>query len=175
MNIKLLTYCLLFQKSALCMFVDVTTDNQFTWCLQTWQQWGAKFHTESQPVLVYISQGAWNANREKERMPWDIAGGLCIFYNTRDTHTHTQPFYCWSGICPGPPGSAGTRKVKPRRLNQSGFTGARDSEWQWPLLGYMQVCNPCRQPRQHPTTQFFTGRMPFLTPSQQRQSTEGKH
>ena len=32
------------------------------------------------------------------------------------THTHTQPFYCWSGICPGPPGSAGTRKVKPRRL-----------------------------------------------------------
>jgi len=22
-----------------------------------------------------------------------------------------------------------------------------------------------RQPRQHPTTQFFTGRMPFLTPN----------
>jgi len=31
-----------------------------------------------------------------------------------------------------------------------------------------------RQPRQHPTTPFFTGRMPFLTPNQQRQSTEGK-
>jgi len=30
------------------------------------------------------------------------------------------------------------------------------------------------QPRQHPTTQFFTGRMPFLLPNQQRQSTEGK-
>jgi len=27
---------------------------------------------------------------------------------------------------------------------------------------------------QHPTTQFFTGRMPFLPPNQQRQSTEGK-
>ena len=25
-----------------------------------------------------------------------------------------------------------------------------------------------------PTTQFFTGRMPFLPPNQQRQSTEGK-
>jgi len=73
-----------------------------------------------------------------------------------DTHTHTQPFYCWSGICPGPPGSAGTRKVKPRRLKQSGFTGARDSEWQWHLLGYMQVCTPCRQPRQHPTTALRT-------------------
>ena len=30
-----------------------------------------------------------------------------------------------------------------------------------------------RQPRQHPTTQFFTGRMPFLPPNQQHQSTEG--
>jgi len=30
-----------------------------------------------------------------------------------------------------------------------------------------------RPPRQHPTTQFFTGRMPFLLPNQQRQSTEG--
>ena len=26
---------------------------------------------------------------------------------------------------------------------------------------------------QHPTTLFFTGRMPFLPPNQQRQSTEG--
>jgi len=33
---------------------------------------------------------------------------------------------------------------------------------------------PDRQPRQHPTTQFFTGRMPFLPPNQQRQSTEGR-
>jgi len=30
-----------------------------------------------------------------------------------------------------------------------------------------------RQPRQHPTTQFFTGLMSFLPPNQQRQSTEG--
>jgi len=30
-----------------------------------------------------------------------------------------------------------------------------------------------RQPRQHPTTQFFTDRMPFLPPNQQCQSTEG--
>ena len=32
---------------------------------------------------------------------------------------------------------------------------------------------PDRQPCQHPTTQFFTGRMPFLSPNQQSQSTEG--
>ena len=29
--------------------------------------------------------------------------------------------------------------------------------------------------RQHPTSQFFTGRMPFLPHNQQRQSTEGKY
>jgi len=33
---------------------------------------------------------------------------------------------------------------------------------------------PDRQPHQHPTSQFVTGRMPFLPPNQQRQSTEGK-
>ena len=32
---------------------------------------------------------------------------------------------------------------------------------------------PDRQPHQHATTLFFTGRMPFLPPNQQRQSTEG--
>jgi len=32
---------------------------------------------------------------------------------------------------------------------------------------------PARRPCQYPTTQFFTGRMPFLPPNQQHQSTEG--
>jgi len=45
------------------------------------------------------------------------------------------------------------------------FTEARDSEWQWHQLGHMQVCTSL----QHPTTQFFTGRMLFLPPNQQRQ------
>jgi len=34
--------------------------------------------------------------------------------------------------------------------------------------------SPDRQPCQHPTAQFFTGRMPFLPHNQQCQSTEGK-
>jgi len=51
------------------------------------------------------------------------------------------------------------------------FTEARDSEWQWHQLGYMQVCTSLQT--DNPTTQFFTGRMPFLPPNQQRQSTEG--
>jgi len=32
---------------------------------------------------------------------------------------------------------------------------------------------PDKQPHQQPTTLFFTGRMAFLPPNQQRQSTEG--
>jgi len=55
------------------------------------------------------------------------------------------------------------------------FTEARDSEWQWNPLGHMQVCTSL-QTDNHASTPplgFFTGRMPFLPPNQQRQSTEG--
>ena len=53
------------------------------------------------------------------------------------------------------------------------FTEARDSEWQWHRLGHMQVCNSL-QTDNHASTplSFFTGRMPFVPPNQQRQSTE---
>jgi len=34
----------------------------------------------------------------------------------RSILSYTQPFYCSAGICPGPSGWAGTRKVKPGRL-----------------------------------------------------------
>jgi len=56
------------------------------------------------------------------------------------------------------------------------FTEARDSEWQWHPLGHMQV-RTSLQTDNHTSTpplSFFTGRMPFLPPNQQRQSTEGK-
>jgi len=57
------------------------------------------------------------------------------------------------------------------------FTEARDTEWQWHQLGHMIHMNldPDRQPHQHPITMFLTGRMLFLPPNQQRQSTEGKY
>ena len=53
------------------------------------------------------------------------------------------------------------------------FTEARDSEWQWHQLGHMQVCTSL-QTDNHASTpllSFFTGRMPFLPPNQQCQST----
>jgi len=65
----------------------------------------------------------------------------------------------------------GTRKVKPIwiLLKQETVSGSGIS---W------AVCKSAPHSRQittpAPTTQFFTGRMPFLPPNQQRQSTEGK-
>ena len=55
------------------------------------------------------------------------------------------------------------------------FTEARDSEWQWHQLGHMQVCISFQADNRAstPPLSFFTGRMPFLPPNQQRQSTEG--
>jgi len=53
-----------------------------------------------------------------------------------------------------------------------GFTEARDSERQWHQLGHTQVCTSL-QTDNHASTSplsFFTGRMPFLPPNQQRQS-----
>ena len=55
------------------------------------------------------------------------------------------------------------------------FTEARDSEWQWHQLGHMQVSTSLQTYNRASTSllKFFTGRMPFLPPNQQCQSTEG--
>ena len=67
-------------------------------------------------------------------------------------HTHTHPFN-------GP--FSRTTRVSQYQKGKTNldFTEARDSEWQ----------------RHQPTSQFFTGRMHFMPPNQQRQSTEGIH
>jgi len=40
-----------------------------------------------------------------------------------------------TALCPGLPGSAGTRKVKPIWILLK-----QESEWQWHQLGHVQVC-----------------------------------
>jgi len=55
------------------------------------------------------------------------------------------------------------------------FNEATDSEWQWHQLDHKQVCT-LLQTDNHASTpplSFFTDRMPFLPPNQQRHSTEG--
>jgi len=83
-------------------------------------------------------------------------------------HTHTHPFT-------GP--FSGTTQVSRYQIGKTNLdlTEARDSERQWHQLGHMQVCT-LLQTDNHTSTSslsFFTGRMPFLLPNQQRQATEG--
>jgi len=87
-----------------------------------------------------------------------------------NTHTHTCPFN-------GP--FSGTTRVSRYQKGKTNlnFTEARDSEWQWHQLGRMQV-SISLQTDNHASTpplSFFTDRMPFLPPNQQRQSTEGSN
>ena len=85
----------------------------------------------------------------------------------KGTTTQTHPF--------NGPFSRTTRvsRYQKGKTNQD-FTRTTDSEWQWHQLGHMQVCISL-QTDNHASTpplSFFTGRMPFLPPNQQRQSTE---
>ena len=84
------------------------------------------------------------------------------------THTHTR----LTALCLGLPKWAGTRKVKPIciLLKQETVNGSGIS---WTICKSLNL-TPDRQPHQHLITQFFTGRMPFLPPNQQHQSTEGR-
>ena len=87
------------------------------------------------------------------------------------THAHTHTHTRLTALFPGLPGRAGNKNVK----TNVDFTEARDSEWQRHQPGHMQVCISL-QTDNHASTpplKFFTGRMPFLPPNQQRQSTEG--
>ena len=93
---------------------------------------------------------------------------LILITNRQTTHTHTHPFN-------GP--LSGTTRVSQYQKGKTNLdiTEARDSEWQWHQLGHMQVCTSL-QTDNHASTpplSFFTGRMPFLSPNQQCQSTEG--
>jgi len=94
---------------------------------------------------------------------------LTTFESACNRHnTHTHPFN-------GPfPGSTQVSRYQKGNTNLD-FNEARDSEWHWHQLGHVQVCT-LLQTDNHASTpplNFFTGRMPFLPPNQQRQNTEG--
>ena len=87
-----------------------------------------------------------------------------VIHPTTNTHPFNGPF-------------SGTTRVSRYQKGNTNldFCEARDSEWQWHQLGHMQVYISL-QTDNHASTpllSFFTGRMPFLPPNQQRQSTEG--
>ena len=95
--------------------------------------------------------------------------------SSRTTHTHTHTtvlllFWNMSGTTQVSRYQKGkTRKVKTNLdlLEQEVVSGSGIC---WAIC---KSAPQTRQRRQYPTTQFFTGRMPFLPPNQQHQSTEG--
>jgi len=98
-------------------------------------------------------------------------GHHCLITHTakvtsRHTHTHTR----LTAPCPGLPGGAGTKKVKPVwiLLEQETVSGSGIS-WAICVCTSLQTDNHASTP----PLSLFTGRMPFLPPNQQRQSTEG--
>jgi len=93
---------------------------------------------------------------------------FCELRHILNAHTHTHPFN-------GP--LSRTTQVSRYQKGKTNldFTEAKDSEWQWHQLDHMQVCTSL-QTDNHTSTpplKCFTGRMPFLSPNQQCQSTEG--
>ena len=104
--------------------------------------------------------------------PYTNTANLSEHYHEYTTiYTHMLHIHTFNGPF------SGTSWVSqyPKGKTNLDFTEARDSEQQWHQLGHMQVCTSL-QTDNHASTpplSFFTGRMPFLLPNQQCQSTEG--
>jgi len=86
------------------------------------------------------------------------------------THTHTRLTALFQGL----PGWVGTRKAKKQKtiwilLKQETVS---DSDISWAIYKSAPRSRQITTPAPHHSV--FTGRLPFLPPNQQRQSTEGK-
>jgi len=111
------------------------------------------------------------------KMPIIILYGISGNLSGKHTKTRSGVFlYCithtgLTALCPGLPGWAGTRKVKPIwiLLKQEAVGGSGIS---WAICKSAPHCRQITMPAPHYSV--FTGRMPFLPPNQQRQSSEGK-
>ena len=108
----------------------------------------------------------------------DSVGNIVCFYSlsnfifsTAFTHTHActhaHTHTRLMALCPGLPRWAGTRKVKPIwiLLKQETVSGS------WAICKSAHRCRQITTPTSYHSV--FTGRMPFLAPNQQCQSTEG--
>ena len=108
---------------------------------------------------VHLMNADWTPGG---RQPWNQASRLGLW------HTHTR----LTALFPGLPRWAGTRKVKPISilLEQETVSGSGIS---WAIGKSAPRSRQTTTPAPHRSV--FTGRMPFLPPNQQRQSTEGKN
>ena len=138
-------------------------------------QWHWQFRLKAEVKVSTVKQcrcmhvsGPETQHHIKEVKCISKRGALLVATITTQMHAHT-PFN-------GPLSRTTQISRYQKGKTNLDFTEARDSEWQWHQLGHMQVWTSL-QTNNHASTpplSFFTGRMPFLPPNQQRQSTEGK-
>jgi len=116
-------------------------------------------------LLLLMFRGLWNIGHVPKlsgRREWQP---FAISTAATHTHTHTPQFNA---------PLSGTTQVSRYQKGKTNldFTEARDSEWQWFQLAHI-ACRSRQITMPAPYHSLFTGRMPFLPPNQQRQSTEG--
>ena len=104
---------------------------------------------------------------------WPDPGSLWWFLQLSTithAHTHTVTHTRLTAVCPGLPRWAGTRKVKPIwiLLKQATVSGSGIS---WAICKSAPCSRQTTTPAPHHSV--FTGRMPFLSPNQPCESTEG--
>ena len=122
----------------------------------------------------YLSLSVDPVNQNPEE-PWNDCMCVCVCVNAiiHYTHNYLRPSWILSGTSV----SAGIKKVKPEsKTNVDLLEQESCSEWQWHQLGHMQSAPWPRHittPASHHSV--FTGWMPFLSPNQECQSTEGNH
>ena len=99
---------------------------------------------------------------------WPAYFSFILFKNQYTTLLHYTRL---TALFPGLPRWATTRKVKPIwiLLKQETVSGSGIS---WSICKSAPHTRQITTPAPHHSV-FFTGRMPFLSPNQQRQSTEG--
>ena len=131
-----------------------------------------KLHCNTEPRTTWCRVHRWSG-RQWSCPPADTAGaGHCwtleIYQCALYTHTHTHTHL--TALCPGLPRWAGTRKVKLIwiLLKQETVSGSGIS---WADCKSTPSSRQIGMPAPHRSV--FTGRMPFLPPSQHRQSKEG--
>ena len=149
--------------------------------------WSSYFHVPRMTVSCFVVWPSTNFKNNVEyilrlqcriylvNVTWPIviimtAGDIPVTSKYTYYGIHTHPF---NGPFPGLPRWASTRKVKQIwiLLKQETVSGSGIS---WAVCKSAPRSRQITTPAvQHTTTQFFTGRMPFLPPNQQRQSTEG--
>ena len=102
---------------------------------------------------------------------WSIHLHRSVTHTRTHTHARTHTHTRLTALFPGLLGWAGTRKVKPIWILLKQET-VSDTGISWDIYKSAQHSRQTTTPAPHHSV--FTGRMPFLPPNQQCQSTEGR-